>query len=83
MRLLMRLFYDGEEIKSRDISQIPHPFVIESMETLNSLSVEEKAKVHFIHMNHTNPLLEPTSPQTKTVQEAGFKIARLGHKFDL
>ena len=54
-------FYDGEEIKSRDISQIPHPFVIESMETLNSLSDEEKAKVHFIHMNHTNPLLEPTS----------------------
>ena len=58
-------------------------FVIESMEILNSLSAEEKAKVHFIHMNHTNPLLEPTSPQTKTVQEAGFKIARLGHKFDL
>ena len=76
-------FFDGDEIKSRDISQIPHPFVIESMELFADLTPEEKAKVYFIHMNHTNPLLNPKSQQSKTVEKAGFNIARLGQSFDL
>ncbi|MFT5723698.1 MAG: pyrroloquinoline quinone biosynthesis protein B [Bacteroidia bacterium] len=76
-------FYDGDEIKSRDISEIPHPFVIETMELLKDLTDTEKAKVHFIHLNHTNPLLNPTSSQTKAVLKAGFNIARIGDSFSL
>ena len=76
-------FYDGDEIQSRDISEIPHPFVIETMELLKDLSESEKAKVYFIHMNHTNPLLHETSKQTKAVIKAGFNIARFGDAFTL
>ena len=76
-------FFDGDEIKSRDISEIPHPFVIETMTLLKDMTAEQKEKVHFIHMNHTNPLLKETSPQPKLVQKEGFKIARLGQAFDL
>ena len=47
-------FYDGEEIGHRDISEIPHPFMIESMELFKDLPEIEKGKVYFIHFNHTN-----------------------------
>ncbi|MEX0289853.1 MAG: MBL fold metallo-hydrolase [Flavobacteriaceae bacterium] len=76
-------FYDAEEINNRDITQIPHPFVIESMQLFQNLSETEKSKVHFIHLNHTNPLINPQSPQTKAVLESGFKIARFQQLFKL
>jgi len=76
-------FFDSEEINNRDISEIPHPFVIESMELFKDLSAENKAKIHFIHMNHTNPILEANSRQSKEVLKAGFNIAREGMVFSL
>lgn len=71
-------FYDGEELNNRDISQIPHPFVIESMAKFEKLSSTEKDKIYFIHFNHTNPLLNPKSEQAKTVIANGFHIAHYG-----
>ena len=50
-------FYDAEEINNRDISQIPHPFVIESMALFDNLSETQKKKIHFIHFNHTKPFI--------------------------
>ena len=70
-------FFDGEEINNRDISEIPHPFVIESMELFKRLPSEEKQKIHFIHFNHTNPVLNSESDSFKTVLENGFNIARI------
>jgi len=76
-------FFDAAEINHRDISEIPHPFIIESMELLADLPKGEKEKVHFIHFNHTNPLLDSNSEQAKQVQAAGFKIARIHATFPL
>jgi len=76
-------FYDAEEINHRKISEIPHPFVVESMELFKKLSAHEKAKIHFIHFNHTNPLLDPNSAQSKEVLKQGFRIARMGQVFEL
>tara|TARA_R110000850_G_scaffold226178_1_gene351471 strand:- start:202 stop:1176 length:975 start_codon:yes stop_codon:yes gene_type:complete len=70
-------FYDAEEINNRDISQIPHPFVSESMELFKNLDSKEKAKIHFIHFNHTNPIINPESEQYKEVLKNGFKVARM------
>jgi len=76
-------FYDAEEINNRDISEIPHPFVIESMELFKNLHPSERKKIHFIHFNHTNPLLNPESAQSKEVLKNGFQIARSGMRFKL
>ena len=76
-------FYSGEEINNRDISQIPHPFVIESLEAFKDLSTEEKAKIQFIHFNHTNPILDLESEAAKKVIDAGFRIAQLNDSFAL
>ena len=76
-------FYNEKEINNRDISQIPHPFVIESMEMFKDFSKTEKAKVYFIHLNHTNPLLDKNSPESIKVKNAGFNIARPNQIFTL
>lgn len=76
-------FYDAAEINNRDISQIPHPFVIESMEKFSTLSAAEKQKIYFIHFNHTNPLLNKESEQAKTVLKNGFKIASIHQVIEL
>jgi len=76
-------FYDGEEINNRNIAEIPHPFVIESMDAFDSLTASEKAKVHFIHLNHTNPLLNRSSNAYQTVVERGYKVAKYGSRISL
>ena len=75
-------FADGE-LGMRDMSQIPHPFVTESMKLFDDLSEVEKNKVWFIHMNHTNPLLDPNSEESKQVLRAGFNIATEGIRLPL
>lgn len=76
-------FFDGAEINYRDIRQIPHPFVVESLEKFQELSPTDRAKVIFIHTNHTNPIADPESEATRKVLEAGYRIARIHERFEL
>lgn len=71
-------FYSGEELAHRDISRIPHPFVTETMQMLFSLPAEMRSKVRFIHLNHTNPLLDPQSNAFNEVYRRGFRVAAFG-----
>lgn len=71
-------FWDDNELSGRDMSAIPHPRVITVMERLAGLPAPERAKVHFIHYNHTNPIREPESEQSREVERRGFNIAREG-----
>ncbi len=43
-------FFNKKEINNRDISEIPHPFVIETMELFKNLSTTTKNKIYFIHL---------------------------------
>lgn len=76
-------FYDGEEINNRDISEISHPFIIESMDVFKELSPEEKRKIYFIHMNHTNPALNKESEQYDEIIRQGFNVAQIYDEFQL
>jgi len=71
-------FYDEKEINYRDISEIPHPFVIESMKLFAGFSKEEKSKIYFIHLNHTNPLLDSNSSEYKDLISKGYNVAQEG-----
>jgi len=75
--LIDATFYDATEINNRDISEISHPFVIESMELFENQPEAIRNKIHFIHLNHTNPLLNLESEQSKKVLAKGFHIARI------
>ena len=76
-------FYDAEEINNRDISEIPHPFIIETMQLLKNLKKQEINKVYFIHLNHTNPALNEKSKTYQTIKSNGFNIAELKAIFSL
>lgn len=70
-------FYKNGEL-DRDMSEIPHPFAEESMELFSALTKRDKQKIHFIHFNHTNPLLiEGSSAQNKVLKN-GFNLAKEG-----
>jgi pyrroloquinoline quinone biosynthesis protein B len=76
-------FYDHGELPNRDMNEIPHPLVTSTMSLLAELAPEQKQKVYFIHMNHTNPMLDQDSEASKRVKENGFNIARRGMKLEL
>ena len=71
------------ELGGRDMSRIRHPFVAESMDLLASLSDEERGRVIFIHMNHTNALLIDGSPEQAAVEKRGFRYASEGLRLEL
>lgn len=76
-------FYTANELPGRDMSEIPHPFIIESIAKLKSLSNNDKFKIHFIHLNHTNPAIIQGSKAYKIINEAGFKLANQKQIFNL
>ncbi len=76
-------FWDDNELDGRDMSEIPHPRVTDTMDLLQDLPPDQRAKVHFIHYNHTNPIRDPASPESREVAERGFNVARRGDRFCL
>ena len=81
--LLDATFFDGNELPGRDMADIPHPFVIESMALFSELSTMDKAKVWFIHLNHSNPLLNSESEAFRRVVNEGYNIAQEGDRLTL
>ncbi len=76
-------FFDGAELPGRDMAEIPHPFISESMKRFAALPAEARAKIIFIHFNHTNAALLPESQTSAQVLAAGFGLAREGDQLAL
>ncbi len=76
-------FYSDNEIPHRNMDEIPHPFIVETLERFKNLKKKYKKKVYFIHLNHTNPLLKPNNKITEEIIKKGFNVARTGMKFKL
>ena len=81
--LLDASFFADGELPGRDMSAIKHPFVADSMALFEDMTGEEKSRVIFIHMNHTNPLLIDGSEEQAIVTERGFKFAYEGMRLAL
>lgn len=67
-------FADGE-LPGRDMSQIPHPLIRRTIARLADAPASLRAKVRFIHLNHTNPALDPSSPASAEIRGAGMRVA--------
>ncbi len=80
--LLDGTFYKDGEI-ARPMSEVPHPFITETVELLSELPKNEKNKVKFIHLNHTNPILQPKSKERKDLRMQGFTWVETGQKIEL
>lgn len=76
-------FFSDGEIPGRDMSGFPHPRIRETMDRLQALPEGERAKVRFIHLNHTNPALDPSGDARREVEERGFHVADEGERLSL
>lgn len=76
--LLDGTFFDADALPGRDLAEIPHPFVIESLARFAPLDALARAKIRFTHLNHSNPLANPASAPAARVRAAGMAIASEG-----
>ncbi len=81
--LLDATFYNERELKGRLMTEIPHPLVEESMQLFKDMPTTEKQKIHFIHINNSNPLLWRNQPEYKTVIREGYQVAFRGQVLEL
>jgi len=70
-------FNDINELKNRKMSEVPHPFIEETMELFKTSSDKTKAKIHFIHFNHTNAVMWDSSIKTQ-VEQKKFNVSVQG-----
>ncbi len=76
-------FFADREVGGRDMSSFPHPFITTTMERLGTLPPDQRAKVRFIHLNHTNPALQASSPARAAITRAGFRVAEESERVPL
>jgi pyrroloquinoline quinone biosynthesis protein B len=75
-------FFEEGEI-NRPIKEVPHPFITETVSLFKNEQLSVKQKIYFIHLNHTNPAHNKTSPQRIAIEKQGFRFASLGSRFML
>ncbi len=82
--LLDGTFFANGELPGRNMAVVPHPFVSETMHLFTDLPSTPvppslRARIHFIHFNHTNPLLWDDEARDQ-VRQKNFNIAQQGQK---
>ena len=75
-------FFKEGEI-NRPMSDVPHPFIEETVALFENESLATKNKVIFIHFNHTNPALQSNSKERNELELLGFRFATEGQRFKL
>jgi pyrroloquinoline quinone biosynthesis protein B len=81
MAIIDGTFYTGDEIPGA-MDRVPHPPVEETVEALGP-AVEGGTRVAFTHLNHTNPLCNPRSPEFERVVSRGFGVVLDGFALDI
>ncbi len=75
-------FFKSDELPGRNMSEIPHPFIEESINKFKTLKVTDQGKIHFIHLNHTNPLLWDETEKSQ-IEKSNFNLAKASSIFSL
>jgi len=81
--LLDGTFYSSNEIPHREMSEIPHPFIIETMDLFENMNTRNREKIFFIHFNHSNPAISHSSSVSNLIRSRRFNVAKEGLKFIL
>lgn len=81
--LLDGTFFGPDELPGRDMAEVPHPFITETLARLATAPAEHRARVRFIHLNHSNPALAPHSEARRCIAAAGMAVAEEGEHIAL
>ncbi len=81
--LLDGTFFSPADLPERDLSQIGHPFITDSLQELKTLVDQKKKQILFTHLNHSNPAVDPESLASKEIARQGFAVAAEDQEFSL
>ena len=70
-------FWGSDELRGRDMTQVPHPTISESLDRLGDRR-EGDPEIFFIHLNHTNPALDRGSDQLRELSSMGWSVGDQG-----
>lgn len=73
-------FLSDAELPGRRMEEVPHPFAKETMSLFSNQPDDVKSKIHFIHINHTNPLLWH-KPIQDSIRKQHYNIAIQGKAY--
>ena len=76
-------FFGDGEIPGRSISEIPHPFIVETLERLAGADPAVEVELIFTQLNHTNAVAAPGTPERAAVEATGARIAERGQVVQL
>ena len=80
--LLDGTFWDSNELKGRIQADVPHPPVSETLDLIGRRE-DGDPRIIFIHLNHTNPLHYPNSPEYQKLSDLGWEVGEEGTEFKL
>ncbi|MEO6596452.1 MAG: MBL fold metallo-hydrolase [Planctomycetota bacterium] len=75
-------FFDGSELPERNMAEIRHPLITDTMQRLQHFARLHPGAVRFIHLNHSNPALREPAV-TARIEAAGFAVAQPGERVSL
>ena len=75
-------FYDGRELPERDLAEIRHPLMTDTMARLETTAAAKGGCVRFLHCNHTSPVLHDEVLRA-AIERRGFGLAQLGEGVEL
>jgi pyrroloquinoline quinone biosynthesis protein B len=81
--LLDGTFYGPGELPDRDVRKIGHPLMSATMELLRERVRGDGLQVFFTHLNHSNPVLDPSGPERRALAAAGFHVLEEGQVLEL
>ncbi len=81
--LLDGTFFCDSELPGRNVQDVPHPFIQDSLQKFSLLEEIDRKKVYFTHLNHTNPAIQNSSPERSEIIQNGCHIADDGMMFRL
>ena len=81
--LLDGSFYSSDELPGREIEEIRHPLIVDSMDLFQHIVEADNTRVLFSHLNHSNPALVPEGPELAEIERRGFSVAAEGELIEL
>ncbi|MHC4840953.1 MAG: MBL fold metallo-hydrolase [Planctomycetota bacterium] len=72
--LLDATFFSPEELPGRDLNEISHPFIVDTLEFFKQEAGDRR--LILTHFNHSNPVCNPAGEQAQQVLDAGFELAQ-------
>ncbi|MFT6833611.1 MAG: pyrroloquinoline quinone biosynthesis protein B [Planctomycetota bacterium] len=80
-------FYGPDELPGRDMADVPHPFIVETIEALAHGAARRSRslldRVWFTHLNHSNPAAQPNSAAAAAIEAAGAHVLQEGARLGL